>query len=89
MALTDFEKACIDDIHSHLMRTGRNNPALNTIKHGTEAERQALIVGWINGPHGTAATNSLIADIDAQIAELNARKAELQTKKTDMENYVA
>ena len=89
MALTQFEKDCIDDIHAHLTKNGRASTDLDTIKHGTEAERQTLITDWINGVNGITAVDARIADIDAAIAELNTQKTALQTKKTDMQNYVA
>ena len=93
MALTDFEKACIDEIYDGLApkdgrSTSEQQADMATIRHGSEAERQALISDYITAT-GLIKVASEIASVDQQIADLTAAKAALQAKQADMQNYVA
>ena len=94
MALTDFEKSCIDDIFASLTPKDRRRPSaeqetsMAAIKHGTEAERQALITNYINDT-GLTKVAAEISACDEQIAHLQSAKTDLQAKQTAMQNYVA
>jgi hypothetical protein len=96
MALIQIEKDCIDDAHDFLMakiKRGRNLTSeeksdLAAIKHGDEAERQAVVTSWINNS-GIDKVTGEIASIEAAVTNLNARKAVLEAKKADIEAYVA
>jgi len=94
MALTDFEKNCIDEIFVALTPKDRGRPSdaqqadLDTIKHGSEVERQALITTYIND----IGLSKVAADItrhDDEITLVTANKAALEAKQTAMQNYVA
>ncbi len=96
MALIQIEKDCIDDVHDFLMAklkrgvnlTSEEQSDLAAIKHGDEAERQAVVTSWINNS-GIARMAGEIASIEAAIADLNLRKTVLEGRKTDIEAYVA
>lgn len=96
MALTQLEKDCIDDVHTHLMAkvnrrkelSAQEQSDLDDIKHGDDAERQAVVTSWINN-FGIAALAEEIASITSAVTKMNARKTTLETKKTDIEAYVA
>ncbi|NRA75125.1 MAG: hypothetical protein HRU16_04220 [Planctomycetes bacterium] len=96
MALIQIEKDCIDDVHDFLMAklkrgvnlTSEEKSDLAAIKHGDEAERQAVVTSWINNS-GIARMAGEIASIEAAIADLNLRKTVLEGRKTDIEAYVA
>ncbi len=94
MALTDFEKDCIDEIFATLIpKDGRRLSAeqqadIDTVKHGSEAERQLLITTYINA-NGLAKVAVDITALDDEVTRLNALKVTLQAKQTAMQNYVA
>ena len=93
MALTDFEKGCIDDIYSASAPKDRRRPSLeqqanlNAIKHGSEVERQALIATYING-QGLLEVAAAIAACDGQTADIDAHKKALVAKQAAMTAYV-
>lgn len=94
MALTDFEKDCIDEIlvaitpkDSH-RRTDSQQADFDTITQGTEVERQTLITSYINDT-GLTKVATDITTCDDRVADLTAQKSALQTKQTTMQNYVA
>lgn len=94
MALTDFEKDCIDEIFATLIpKDGRRPSAeqqtdIDTVKHGSEAERQTLITAYINDI-GLSKVAADITSNDDQVALLGIAKTALQAKQTAMQNYVA
>jgi hypothetical protein len=92
MALTDFEKDCIDEIFAACTPKDRRRPSpaqqadLDTIKHGSEADRQTLIRTYITD----VGLDKVAIDItthDDEIALLTAAKVALQAKQTAMQNY--
>ena len=94
MALTDFEKDCIDDIFSSLNPKEASSlpegsvAGTAIIKHGTEEERQALITEYIN-ESGLAKAAAIIVMCDEQIAYLQSVKTDTQAKLAAMQAYVA
>ena len=94
MALTDFEKDCIDEIVTIVTpkdsrrRNDYQQTTFDTVTHGTEAERQVLVTDYINA-NGLAKVAVDITGCDDEITRLTALKATLQAKQTAMQNYVA
>ena len=94
MALTDFEKECIEEILPTLTpKDGRrihedNQADYDTITKGTEAERQVLIAAYITDK-GLAKVAIDIAGCDTRSAEIATRKTDLEAKQTAMQNYGA
>ncbi len=92
MALTDFEKECIEEILPTLIPKDARRPDedhqadYDTITKGTEAERQVLIAAYITDK-GLAKVAIDITGCDSNIALITAEKALLETKQTDMQNY--
>ncbi len=93
MALTQFEKDCIDEIYESITaKPNRMTPEkeadLDTIKHGEEADKRTLITDYINNT-GLGLVADQIADCDRIITDTNARKTDLQAKQTAMQDYVS
>lgn len=94
MALTQFEKDCIDEIYEgltsnpHKPRTPEQLAGIDTIKHGEEADKRTLITDYINDT-GLDLVADQIADCDRVITDTNTRKTDLQAKQTAMQSYVA
>ena len=95
MALTDFEKDCIQEMVAPL--TGQRAPGrptqeqqdtLETATQGTEAERQTLITDYIND-EGLDAVAAQIAGCDEETTAIAALKVDLEAKQTAMQSYVA
>jgi hypothetical protein len=92
MALTQFEKDCIADIVAPMTNqshspTDAHKAAFAIAIEGTEAERQAIIVAYIND-EGLAMVAKQITGCDDQIAYVTALKTTLQTKEAEMLAYV-
>lgn len=92
MALTDFEKDCITEIHTgitrkqHTSQTPQDKLDLDAILHGDDAARQAVIAAYITDV-GLADVAARIAACDEEISNLQATKTALQAKETAMQNY--
>ena len=92
MALTQFEKDCIDDIFKantpkHGKLSSEQQANIDAIKYGTEVERQGQISNHIvdGGLDKIAAE---IQSCDNNITYMNNLKAELLLKQTAMNDYV-
>jgi hypothetical protein len=92
MALTDFEKECIEEVLGTLQmkdynrRTDEQQADYDTITKGTEAERQVVIAAYI-ADDGLAKVAVDITSCDSQTADIAVRKTALEVKQTAMQNY--
>ncbi len=92
MALTQFERDCIDEIFAentpkHGKSSAEQKANLDAIKHGTEVERQGQISNYIVAS-GLDKIAAELQACDDQIAFINNKKAELLLKQTAMNDYV-
>ncbi len=91
MALTQFEKDCIDEIHDNIIAKDRptleDDTDLDTIKHGTEAARQTLLTNYINDT-GLALVATEISAYDEETTRIAALKTAAEAKQTAMQAYV-
>ena len=94
MALTDFEKECIEEILPTLIPKDGRRPDeddqadYDTITKGTEAERQVLIAAYI-AAKGLTKVAADIVTCDLRTADIATSKTALEVKQTAMQNYGA